>query len=347
MKVMILAGGFATRLWPLTEHRAKPLLLLEGRTIIAHILDTIPREYEIFLLTNKAFEHDFRMELQKCGRTNFHIFCEDAFSDGEKLGALRALSLALKEFSIDDDILLCAGDNLLPELQVQDLKCSSEEARLAVRKVSTFDEARKFGVVEINEELMENAPLCKGGCPKGRGGFGGQEGDFVAQKNQEIIGFEEKPEHPKSKFVSTGFFSMGKDLFPILHACAARSPDALGGVFPDILKHGKTIRSIHVRGEWFDVGSFDSYLEAHQTLQTSGIQKGTNVLEKGNTFSGKVFLGDGCQIKRCRITDSIIYPNCVLEDCHISQSVIDEECHLMGLDLNRKLVRKGTKIREN
>jgi len=352
MKVLILAGGFATRLWPLTEHRAKPLLLLEGKTILAHILEKIPEEYEIFLLTNKAFENDFQKELQACGRENFQIFCEDAYSDGEKLGALRAVSCALIEFSIKEDIFIFAGDNILPALNIDDLQCGSDEASLAIREVQTQEEAQKFGVVQVhdklkikNYELKENAPFYKGGCPEGRGVLGEKEEGFVEQKNQEIIGFEEKPEHPKSKLVSTGFFSLGKDLFPILHDFARKSPDALGGIFPELLSHGKTVRAIYTKGDWFDVGSFESYLEAHRKLQNLDIKIGKNVSQTENQFSGKVFLGEGCSVKNCHISDSIIYPHCRLENCYISQSVLDTNCHLEGLDLNRKLVRTGTEVK--
>ncbi|MCF7830918.1 NDP-sugar synthase [Candidatus Gracilibacteria bacterium] len=315
MKVLILAGGFATRLWPLTECRAKPLLLLDGKTILAHILEKVPAHAEIYLLTNQAFEQDFRKELDFLKRQNYKIFCEDAYSDGDKLGALKAISVAITEFNIQENVFVLAGDNILPELDLSSLEVNEDEACLAVREVDSIHEAKKFGVVE--------------------------------EKNGEVVAFAEKPEEPKSKLVSTGFISIGKNLFDILHKFSTTSPDALGAIFPEFLQQEKRVLATEVSGPWFDVGSFETYLEAHKTLQESNCKRQENVTESSNKFSGKVFLGKNAVIKNCKILDSIIYPSVRLENCHISQSVIDEGCHLRGLDLNRKLIRKGTTLVNN
>ena len=308
MKILILAGGFATRLWPLSEKHAKPLLLLAGKTILAHLLDRIPVEAEVALLTNKKFEENFRRELDKLGRNSVEIFCEDAHSDGEKLGALGAISVACRELEIDDDLLVLAGDNLLPELKISDLKCSSDSARIAVRQVATKDEAMKFGVVELDGEV--------------------------------VVGFEEKPSNPRSTLVSTGFLALGKNTLPILHEFAKKSPDALGGIFPELLRQGIEVTGARV-GEWFDIGSFETYLGAHRALQDKDVVRGNKVREKDNVFSGRVFLGDNTDIEGCQLRDVIVYPGTVLRDCRISNSVIDENCNLVGLDLSQKLVRSG------
>ncbi len=310
MKVLILAGGFATRLWPLSERHAKPLLLLAGKTILAHILERIPLEADITLLTNKKFERDFQAELQSLGREKVNIFCEDAYSDGEKLGALGAISVVCREQKIDDDLLILAGDNLLPELNINDLICASDQARIAVRKVSDQDEARKFGVVEIEEDR--------------------------------VVGFEEKPQNPKSTLVSTGFLALGKQTLPLLHAYANESPDALGGIFPELLRHHVPVSAVTVEGEWFDIGSFTTYLEAHKSLQTETLLEGHNVQKKDCQCSGKVFLGENTVVENCTLHDTIVYPGTILRNCHIATSVIDQDCELRGLDLSQKLVRSGT-----
>lgn len=312
MKILILAGGFATRLWPLSEKHAKPLLLLAGKSILAHLLDRIPVESEVALLTNKKFEDDFRVELDKLGRESVEIFCEDAHSDGEKLGALGAISVACRELKIDDDLLVLAGDNLLPELKISDLDCNSDSARIAVREVGSKDEARKFGVVELEGE--------------------------------KVIGFEEKPSEPRSTLVSTGFLALGKNTLPILHDFAKESPDALGGIFPELLRQGLEVTAAKVGGEWFDIGSFETYLGAHKALQAEKLVCGEGVVEKGNEFSGKVFLGDGAVVENSVLHNVIVYPGAKLRNCHISNSVIDENCDLVGLDLSQKLVRSGVRI---
>lgn len=314
MKVLILAGGFATRLWPLTENRAKPLLLLNGKTILSHIIKKIPQDLEIILLTNKRFEADFLKEIKNIGRNKIDIFLEDSFSDGEKLGALGAISEAIKHYQINENILVLAGDNLLPDLAIEDLFCEEDESKLAVRELEDLHAARKFGVVELEKE--------------GRG----------------VIGFEEKPENPKSKLVSTGFLSIGKNLFPILHDFAEREPDALGGIFPELLAQGKKVSAVNVKGDWFDVGSFETYLEAHKKIQSEKVKKDSKVREHGNRFLGKVFLGKGCEVKNSVLIDTIVYPGTKLKNCRISNTIIDEGCDFSGLDLNQKLIRKNTRL---
>ncbi len=328
MRILILAGGFATRLWPLTDRRAKPLLLLDGKTILAHILEKIPKNFEVVLLTNKRFKSDFKEELEKLERTNVEIFCEDAFSDKEKLGALGAVSMAIRHYNIDENVLVVAGDNLLPELKIEQLFCSGNEAITAVRRVKDLYEAKKFGVVETNGQEIENREQKVGNnCEK-----------LI------VKAFEEKPEHPKSTLVSTGFFGIGKDLLPILHDFSEMNPDNLGGVFAEFLNQEKQVMAVEIAGEWFDVGSFETYLEAHKKLQNQKSKIKSQKFIKGNTFSGKVFVGEDCELKNCQIRDSIIYPGVKLENCIISQSVIDEGCDFEGLDLNRKLVRRGTTL---
>ncbi len=330
MKYLILAGGFATRLWPLTESRAKPLLLLNGKTILAHIISKIEKKSEIIILTNKAFLDDFEAEVGKFrGDYDIKIFEEDAESDGEKVGALKAVSLAIEHYKIKEDIFILAGDNLLPELDLNFLKGESSESVLAVQEVEDLYEARKFGVVEV-EEIKPNSLHPS---------LDSSEGD-----KRKVIAFEEKPEKPKSKLVSTGFMFIGEKLFKDLHDFANIEPDALGGIFPYFLEQGKIVKSYLVEGDWFDVGSFETYLDAHQKLQKEKLVKGKKVVDKNNKFRGKVFLADGVELENCTIIDSIIYPGTKLKNCQIARCIIDKNCDLKGLGLSQKLIRQNTKL---
>jgi glucose-1-phosphate thymidylyltransferase len=323
MKVLILAGGFATRLWPITENRAKPLLRLAGKTILAHILAKIPTEYEVILLTNQKFKADFEDEIAKISRENIKIFLEDAITDGEKLGALSAISVAIDFYKINENLVVLAGDNLLPELIIENLIPQKDEAILVSREVATLYEARKFGVLELASNNSKQL------------------------KNQEKIiikAFEEKPEKPKSKFVSTGFLALGKNLLTILQDFAQKSPDALGGIFPKLLSLNKKVYALPVGGEWFDVGSFETYLVAHKKIQKNSREIEANTLVKNTEISGKVYIGEDCEIKDCLLIDTIIYPNTILKDCRINNCIIDENCNFTGADLSNKLIRKNTKI---
>ncbi len=167
--------------------------------------------------------------------------------------------------------------------------------------------------------------------------------EFWKLKKGELLISRKKPENPTSKTVSTGFMAIGKDLLPILHDFAKKQPDALGGIFPELLAQGKSVFAEIVAGDWFDIGSFETYLEAHQDLQAKNLLSIGKSREKNNKYSGKVFIGENCVIENCKLHNVIIYPNTTLKNCHISHSVIDENCHLEGLDLNQKLIRAGMK----
>ena len=170
------------------------------------------------------------------------------------------------------------------------------------------------------------------------------------QQKLPVLNFEEKPDKPKSKLVSTGFMSFGRKLLPLILDYAQESPDALGGIFPYLLAsnfqlpNSIVISAVLVPGDWFDVGSFETYLDAHRVLQKQANLVGNNVHQSENVLSGKVFIGQDSVIKNSTLHDVIIYPGCRIENCHISHSVIDTGCRLAGLDLNQKLVRGGTEF---
>src|SRR3982751_3489927 len=110
MKALILAGGFATRLWPLTENVAKPLLIVGDKPLINHIIDDIP-EMPVIVSTNEIFAGDFREWKEKYyPARDITVFVEPTSRD-KQLGALGALAYAIKEFG-DDDYLISAGDNI-------------------------------------------------------------------------------------------------------------------------------------------------------------------------------------------------------------------------------------------
>jgi glucose-1-phosphate thymidylyltransferase len=317
MKAFILAGGFATRLWPLTEKRAKPMLLVDGKPILEHILNQIPATVEVFLLTNSQFESDFSTFL-KTQKREVTIFCEDTHCDDEKLGALAAVATAIDYYNIEDDILVLAGDNLLPELSLSDLFPVEGETRLAVKTVPDLESAKAFGVIQFTQASP------KGVTP--------------------ISAFDEKPEHPQSTFVSTGFMGISQSLLPTLKSFAKVSPDALGAIITEFLKQNYKVSGLEVAGDWFDVGSYEAYLSAHKTMQTESIKIHSTAWVKDCQFQGKVYIGAGAVIENCTLIDTIIYADTQIKNSHISQCVIDQNCEFFGVDLSRKLIRQGTKV---
>lgn len=317
MKYLILAGGFATRLWPISENCAKPLLLVNGQTILEHLLDTCRAGgvdmKDIILLTNQRFRADFEKLFTQKNIKDIQFFIEDSHAEGEKLGALRAIARCLEHFDITSDFAVLAGDNLLPELQVSDFMIGAGvDAQIITRQVSDHYEAQKFGIVETDSDGV-------------------------------VVGFEEKPSAPKSLLALTGFMSLSGSIRAEFCRFAEQEPDALGSIFTHLLSLGKTITTTQKTGQWYDIGSFETYLQAHTELQTEKLLA-PNAQVKNCTLQGKVFIGKDSQVENCQLIDTIIYPGAKLKNTYLAQCIVGANVSLQGVDLSRKLIRPETKL---
>src|SRR5262245_2999778 len=119
MRVIILAAGYATRLYPLTLTRPKPLLPVAGKPMVNHVLDNLAAIEgidHVYVVTNARFASHFQVWADEYAATNpklrFTIVNDGSTDDSNKLGAIGDLHLVLKQQHIDDDIIVVAGDNL-------------------------------------------------------------------------------------------------------------------------------------------------------------------------------------------------------------------------------------------
>lgn len=315
MRAFILAGGFATRLWPLTEKRAKPLLPLAGEPILTHLVQKIPADIPVTVSTNAAFAEGFQEWAKKLGRENVEIRIEQTKSDDEKLGALGAVADWLTKENIDDDILLLTGDNYLG-FSINDFLAQKkiDTPLLAAYDIQDLSKASSFGTVVLqNDGVMVEA-------------------------------FEEKPKEPKSTLISTGCSFIPRSALPVLLDHAKEHPDNVGGLFEALLQQNIPVQCYTFSEPWFDIGSFEAYLEATKTLV------GENVIqEKSRTEEmechGSVVVGEGCNIKKSTLTDTVIFEGCQIENCILERCIVDDGCVLIGVDLTDKMLRKGTVLK--
>lgn len=313
MKCIILAGGFATRLWPLTENKAKPLLHLKDKPLISHIVESLPVDIEIIISTNAVFENSFNEWIKQYTNRKIKIFVEDSGSDEFKKGALGATALVIQEENITEDLMLIAGDNYFG-FKIQALIDSFKgNPLLAAYDIQDLEKAKKFGV--------------------------------VIEKDGEAIEFQEKPEHPKSTLVSTGCYVFPqKNLKDIIHYAKDKNDD-LGGIFEYLADKGDTINVFRFSEDWVDIGSYDAYLKANQDLLEGNVIEKKNVTKAGqNTFEGSVYLGEGAHIEDSIIDGSVVLGNNRIKNCVIRHCVIDSDCELEGVDLSYKMIRQGSKI---
>lgn len=315
MKCIILAGGFATRLWPLTENKAKPLLHLKDRPLISHIVDSIPQSVPIIISTNAVFENDFNTWAKAFPHRDIEIFVEDSGSDEFKKGALGATALVIQERNIEEDLLLLAGDNYFGFTIEQLIEAFAGNPLLAAHDIKDKEKAKAFGV--------------------------------VIEKNGKAIEFQEKPAEPKSTLVGTGCYIFpSKNLKDIVHY-AKDNHDNLGGIFEYFMEHNQEVDVFKFNELWIDIGSYMAYLNANKILLNKEVIEKQGVQKEGkNELTGGVYLGENVRVINSVIESSVILKNCTIENCVLRYCVIDEGCDLKNIDLSFKLIRQGSQIQK-
>ncbi len=229
MKCIIIAAGYATRLYPLTENFPKPLLEVDGKTILDHLLDEISDEVEeYFVVTNHRFYEHFLKWSEK-RKEEIKVIDDMTSSNETRLGAVRDIELVARQ--TDDDCLVMAGDNLLDFsldgfirfAKMKDASCvmCHEENRL--------EALRKTAVIGVDED-------------------------------HRITSYEEKPLEPKGHLAVPPFYFYKKaDLARISEAlqegCKADAP----GSFAAWLSEKTAMYAYLMPGRRYDIGDLKSY----------------------------------------------------------------------------------------
>jgi glucose-1-phosphate thymidylyltransferase len=241
MKLIILAAGYATRLYPLTLNQPKPLLEVAGKPMIEHVLDNLAGIEEIdrvHVVTNDKFAGHFRRWADGYGAdkggVGFTIINDGSTDDSNKLGAIGDLNLVLTKAEIDDDIMVVAGDNLFSESLEDFARFAREKGApvLAVYDVGDLEEIKKYNSIEVDDE--------------GR-----------------ITFFEEKPAHPKSTLTGIALYYYPKSTLPLIRQYVeeGNNPDQPGRLVQWMYRR-TPFHTWQVPGIWYDIGSKENLEEA-------------------------------------------------------------------------------------
>jgi glucose-1-phosphate thymidylyltransferase len=313
MKAFVLAGGFATRLWPLTESRAKPLLPLAGKPMLSYIVESIPADVSVTVSTNAAFEQSFQEWKQTLNRSNVTIAIEQTTHEDQKLGTNGAFAQWINVNNIDEDVLLVTGDNYLGFSMQKFIDAfTPDHPLLAAYDIKDLTQASKFG--------------------------------NVIADGKHVTGFEEKPKNPKSTLVSTGCYLIPASCLKTVIGYAQSHPDHIGGIFEEFLKREIPVDCFRFDESWFDIGSFESYVEATRALVGEQVIRGQGSEIRESDTEGSVVLGENCTVIKSTLRDTVLFRNCIIEDCILERCVIDDGCVLKGVDLTGKMLRAGTTL---
>jgi len=243
MKVIILAAGYATRLYPLTLTRPKSLLPVAGKPMIDHVLDNLAPVRgvdRVLLVTNSKFAAPFQAWAEDYrahkAALEFTIIDDGSTEPTNMLGALGDLHLVLNRAGIDDDIIVVAADNLFsrPLTDFGEFCLNKQEAVLGVYDVGSLEEIKKYNSISFDAT--------------GR-----------------ITFFEEKPKQPTSTITGIALYFYPRKTIPLLkqYIAEGNNPDQPGRMIQWLYTRSP-VYVWNVPGLWYDIGSKETLEEANR-----------------------------------------------------------------------------------
>lgn len=239
MDAIILAAGYAIRLYPLTKDKPKPLLEVAGKPIIEHIIKNLEQSDEvnnIYIVTNNKFHKHFNHWLHSFDANKpIEIVNDGTTNNDNRLGALGDVHHVIKSKNLENDVLIVAGDNLF-EVSLHDFINIFKKRKhnfIVLHDVKDIDLAKHYGVVEVKDSIVEN--------------------------------FEEKPISPKSTLVSTGIYLFPKKTLDLIRKYIAQgnNPDKTGDFIEWLHKREKVY--VHITDKpWYDIGNFEQLEKANK-----------------------------------------------------------------------------------
>ncbi len=241
MKCLILAAGYATRLYPLTENFPKPLLEVQGKTILDWLIDDIDSlgtVDEYVVISNHKFAHHFLKWAD--GKTQKVTVVDDGTSSNEtRLGAVKDIQFAIDELALDDDMLVIAGDNLLDFSLTEFIKYAQLKGTSCIMRYfeSNPEKLKKCGVVSIDE-------------------------------NDKITDMAEKPAEPKSNWCCPPFYYYTKADAKLVEkgiadGCGVDAP----GSYIAWLCTQTHVHAMEMPGKRYDIGNLESYKKVQEAYK--------------------------------------------------------------------------------
>lgn len=242
MKAIILAAGYATRLYPLTRTVAKPLLPVAGRPMLDWVLDRIEEVGEVdavHVVTNHKFADSFARWAESHEAVEVHD--DGTTSEDDRLGAIGDVRFVIEKAGLEgDDLLVIAGDNLF-DFSLQDYvtwwRGRGEASAVTLYDVGDLELVKKYSSVELDAE-------------------------------DRIVSFTEKPADPQSTLTATASYLYHRAHVPLVERYLAEGnvPDQPGR-FIAWLCTRTPVYGYRVEGDWRDIGDAEQLLEADNALR--------------------------------------------------------------------------------
>lgn len=245
MKCLILAAGYATRLYPLTQNFPKSLLEVKGKTILDWLIDDIDASGEVdeyVVISNHKFLSCFE-DWAKTRSERIVVLDDGTVSNETRLGAVKDIQFAIDALALDDDMLVIAGDNLLDFSLVRFIAYAKEKGTSCIMRYFEADEKRlrKSGVVCVSED-------------------------------DRILDMVEKPEVPPANWCCPPFyFYRREDARLVAKGIASGCGTDAPGSYIAWLSKQTVVHAMEMPGKRYDIGNLESYQLVQEQYQ--GITK--------------------------------------------------------------------------
>jgi glucose-1-phosphate thymidylyltransferase len=245
VKALILAAGYATRLYPLTLDRPKALLPVGGKPMLDHLMEQLERVEgldEVYVVTNSKFAEAFREWAAARSGLPLRIIDDGTVDDDSKLGAIGDLDLTIREAELDDDLIVLAGDNLFSQsiAPFPVFALGKGGPALGVYDVGDLDTIRRYSVIELDDD-------------------------------DRVTRLEEKPERPRSTLAGIALYFYPRSALRYVREYLedGNNPDQPGRLVQWLYPRTPVYGWL-VPGRWFDVGSKETLAEADQAFKGGG-----------------------------------------------------------------------------
>jgi glucose-1-phosphate thymidylyltransferase len=241
VKAVILAGGYATRLYPLTRNRPKHLLEVSGRPILELLLERLPLEEldALYVVTNAKFADRFR-EWAKSYPADVVVLDDGTTSEEDRLGAIGDLQLVIESEGVDDDLIVAAGDSIFTERLDEFARFGQERdaAAIAVYDVGDLESMKQLSSIGVDADSR-------------------------------LVAFEEKPEQPESTLAGIALYFYPRALLPLVgqYLAEGNNPDQPGRLVGWLYRR-TPVYAWRVPGRWFDIGTPETLAEAGRLFDT-------------------------------------------------------------------------------
>lgn len=237
MVCVILAAGYATRLYPLTEHFPKPLLEVGGKPILDWLIEDLEESGEIreyVVISNHKFAaqfSDWAAERKEKRGWKITVVDDGTETNETRLGAVKDIQFAMERLGLDDDLLVLAGDNLL------DFSLGSFLSYIKEKQVSC--------VMRCFEPSEEKLKKC---------------GVLSIGEDDRILSMVEKTENPPSHWCCPPFYFYAReDAKRVAEGIAAGCGTDAPGSFIAWLCRQSQVYAMEMPGSRYDIGNLESY----------------------------------------------------------------------------------------